>query len=85
MHDVAVIGVPDPRWGEVGRAFVVLEEGARLDAGALEAFGRERLASFKVPRSFAALKELPRTVTGKVQKFRLREQSPEAPLEPELE
>jgi fatty-acyl-CoA synthase len=65
--------VPDARWGEVGRAFVVLEPGAPLDAEALRAWGRERIASFKVPRSFVAVAELPKTVTGKVQKHRLGE------------
>ena len=72
IREVAVVGVPDPRWGEVGRAYVVLEPGAVLDPGALERFGRERLASFKVPRSFVAVSELPRTASGKVQKHRLR-------------
>jgi fatty-acyl-CoA synthase len=69
---VAVVSVPDPRWGEVGCAYVVLEPGAVLDAGALVRFGRERLASFKVPRSFVAVSELPRTASGKVQKHRLK-------------
>jgi acyl-CoA synthetase (AMP-forming)/AMP-acid ligase II len=55
----------------VGRAFVVLAPGAALDAEALRAWGRERLASFKVPRSFVAVDSLPRTETGKVQKFKL--------------
>jgi fatty-acyl-CoA synthase len=72
VREIAVVGVPDERWGEVGRAFVVLAEGARLDPDALRAFGRERLASFKVPREFVAVESLPRTVTGKVRKFELR-------------
>jgi fatty-acyl-CoA synthase len=71
VREIAVVGVPDARWGEVGRAFVVLAEGARLDVDALLRFGRERLASFKVPREFVAVEALPRTVTGKVQKFLL--------------
>jgi fatty-acyl-CoA synthase len=69
--EIAVAGVPDERWGEVGRAFVVLRAGARLDEAALIAWGRERLATFKVPRSFVAVGELPRTASGKVQKFKL--------------
>jgi fatty-acyl-CoA synthase len=71
IREVAVVGVPDPHWGEVGRAYVVLHPGAALDAEALERFGRERLASFKVPRSFVAVSALPRTASGKVQKHRL--------------
>jgi fatty-acyl-CoA synthase len=71
IREIAVVGVPDARFGEVGRAFVVLEAGAALDADALRAWGRERLAGFKVPRSFVAVAELPKTVTGKVQKHLL--------------
>lgn len=69
--EIAVVGVPDERWGEVGRAFVALRPGAALDAPALSAWGRERLAAFKVPREFVQVAELPRTASGKVQKFRL--------------
>ena len=75
IRELAVVGVPDPRWGEVGRAYVVLEEGASLDPAALERWGRERLAAFKVPRSFVAVAALPRTATGKVRKFQLEEAS----------
>lgn len=71
--EVAVVGVPDERWGEVGCAYVVPRAGASLDPDSLRAFGRERLASFKIPRSFVAVSELPRTASGKVQKFLLRE------------
>jgi fatty-acyl-CoA synthase len=69
--EIAVAGVLDERWGEVGRAFVVLRSGAKLDEPALIAWGRERLASFKVPRRFLQVAELPRTASGKVQKFKL--------------
>ncbi|MCP5070262.1 MAG: long-chain fatty acid--CoA ligase [bacterium] len=71
IHELAVIGVPHERWGETGHAFVVPEPGARLEPEALRTWGRERLASFKVPTTFEAVDELPKTVTGKVQKFRL--------------
>jgi fatty-acyl-CoA synthase len=69
--EIAVIGTPDAKWGEVGRAYVALREGAELDEPALIAWGKERLAGFKVPRSFVRVKELPRTASGKVQKFKL--------------
>jgi len=71
LREIAVVGEPDPRWGEVGCAYVVLAAGAALDPDALRAWGRERLASFKVPRRWLAVDALPRTVTGKVQKHRL--------------
>jgi fatty-acyl-CoA synthase len=82
VREIAVVGVPDPRWGEVGRAYVVLRAGAALDPDALRAWGRERLASFKVPREFFALPALPRTATGKVQKHRLDELAPPAAPQP---
>jgi fatty-acyl-CoA synthase len=72
VREVAVVGVPDPRWGEVGRAYVVLEPGATLNPEALTRFGRERLATFKVPHTFVAVPSLPRTASGKVQKHRLQ-------------
>ncbi len=71
VREVAVVGVPDPRWGEVGWAYLVLRAGATLDAAELTRFGRERLAAFKVPQTFFAVPELPRTASGKVQKHRL--------------
>jgi fatty-acyl-CoA synthase len=71
VREVAVVGVPDPRWGEVGCAYVVARPGARLEPEALIDFGRERLAAFKVPQRFVFVAELPRTASGKVQKHRL--------------
>ena len=71
IREIAVIGVPDDRFGEVGCAYVVLAPGAILDEESLRGWGRERLATFKVPRTFVAVGSLPRTVTGKVQKHRL--------------
>jgi fatty-acyl-CoA synthase len=73
VREIAVLGVADARWGEVGRAYLVLAPGARLDPEALRRWGRERLAAFKVPRSFVALDALPRNPSGKVQKHRLPE------------
>jgi fatty-acyl-CoA synthase len=71
IREISVVGVPDARWGEVGRAYVVLAPGRKLDEGALRAWGRERLAGFKIPQRFVAVSNLPRTETGKVQKYRL--------------
>jgi fatty-acyl-CoA synthase len=72
IREIAVVGVPDERYGEVGRAYVVLAPGAALDPDALRRYGRERLAAFKVPREFVAVESLPRTVTGKVRKYVLQ-------------
>ncbi|MEU6478209.1 FadD3 family acyl-CoA ligase [Streptomyces sp. NPDC047017] len=72
IADVAVVGAPDPRLGEVGVAFYVPAPGARPDPAELTAWARERLANFKVPRRFHAVPELPRNAGGKILKAELR-------------
>jgi fatty-acyl-CoA synthase len=68
-----VIGVPDETWGEVGRAFIVVRDGAQLDADAVLAHLDGRLARYKLPRSVVFLPELPHNASGKLVKSRLRE------------
>jgi acyl-CoA synthetase (AMP-forming)/AMP-acid ligase II len=70
--DCAVIGVPDERLGEVGRAYVCARHDATLDAAEIIAFCRERLANFKVPRTVVIVDALPRNAGGKVVKPQLR-------------
>jgi len=70
--EAAVVAVPDERWGEVPKAFVALRPGASATERELIDFCRERLAHFKCPKA-VAFGELPKTSTGKIQKFRLRE------------
>jgi fatty-acyl-CoA synthase len=72
VREVAVVGVPDERWGEVPRAFVSLVSPGAVDEAALIAWVRGRLAGFKVPRSVVVLDELPKGGTGKIQKQPLR-------------
>lgn len=69
----AVIGVPEPRLGEVGHAFVQLRPGMAVEGESLLAYVRERLAGYKVPRVVSLVVEFPTTANGKIQKFRLRE------------
>ena len=73
VADCGVIGVPDARWGEVGRAVVVLRPGAQASGADLLRFLDGRIARFKIPKSVRFTGELPRTGTGKILKKRLRE------------
>ena len=72
--ECAVIGVPDEKWGETPMALVVARESADLSPDAILAFCREHLAHFKCPSIAKVVAELPRTATGKLQKFKLREE-----------
>jgi fatty-acyl-CoA synthase len=73
IGDVQVIGVPDERYGEEICAWVVLRDGEELDEDELREFCRGRIARFKIPRYVRFVDTFPMTVTGKVQKFRMRE------------
>jgi fatty-acyl-CoA synthase len=72
VQEVAVVGLPHEKWGEAPHAFVVLKPGATLTEDELRGFARERLAGFKVPKGMTVLPELPKTATGKIQKYVLR-------------
>jgi fatty-acyl-CoA synthase len=74
VAEAAVVAAPDERWGEVPVAFVVGAAGKEPDPEELRAFVRERLAKFKVPKRILVVGELPKTGTGKIQKFQLRDQ-----------
>jgi acyl-CoA synthetase (AMP-forming)/AMP-acid ligase II len=73
VTEVAVIGIPDEKWGELVTALVVTSADSTLDEAALIAFTRERLAGYKCPKRIEFRDELARTATGKLQKFKLRQ------------
>jgi fatty-acyl-CoA synthase len=75
--EAAVVAKPDERWGETPCAFVTLREGAAGDAADIIAFCRSHMARYKVPRT-VVFGPLPKTSTGKIQKFVLRERAKEA-------
>jgi acyl-CoA synthetase (AMP-forming)/AMP-acid ligase II len=75
ISQVAIVGVPDERMGEVGYAFVVLRPGQQIDAAELTTWCRERMANFKVPRHVEVIDALPLNASGKVLKYELRERA----------
>ena len=76
VQEIAIVGLPDERWGESPHAFVVLKAGQTVTEGELRDFARANMAHFKVPQSFTFVGELPKTATGKIQKYVLRGNKP---------
>ena len=72
VQEVAIVGVPNERWGETPQAFVVLKSGATATETELREFTRDHLAHFKAPHAVTFVTELPKTATGKIQKYVLR-------------
>jgi fatty-acyl-CoA synthase len=72
IQEAAVVGLPDEKWGEAPHAFVILRAGAAATAEEVRAFTREHLAHFKAPKTVTFVTELPKTATGKIQKYVLR-------------
>jgi acyl-CoA synthetase (AMP-forming)/AMP-acid ligase II len=77
VAEAAVVGAPDERWGEVPVAFVTTTGGESPDPEELRDFVRQRIARFKAPKRIEVVDELPKTGTGKIQKFVLRERAAE--------
>ena len=78
IRDVQVVGVPDERYGEEIAALVIAREPGTIDADAVREFCRGKIAHYKIPRYVISVDEFPMTVTGKIQKFKLREQAIES-------
>jgi acyl-CoA synthetase (AMP-forming)/AMP-acid ligase II len=72
VSEVAVVGVPHPKWGEVGAAAIVLKHGRRATEQEIIDYCQGQLAKYKVPKSIHFLDQLPRTVSQKVQKQELK-------------
>jgi fatty-acyl-CoA synthase len=76
VQEAAIVGLPSERWGETPQAFVVLRDGQTATEDEIIAFARDRLAHFKAPRGVTFVTELPKTATGKIQKYVLRSGAP---------
>ena len=76
VREAAVVGAPDPYRGETVKAFVSLKLGAAVAPGELALHCRDQLAGYKVPRAIEILEELPKTLTGKIQRAELRRPRP---------
>ena len=76
VQEAAIVGLPDEKWGEAPHAFIVLRNGTSATEEEMIAFARERLAHFKAPRGVTFVTELPKTATGKIQKYALRDGGP---------
>ena len=76
IQEVAVVGLPSEQWGETPHAFVIFKSGQTATPEALREFCRASMAHFKVPHGFTPVTELPKTATGKIQKFVLRQGRP---------
>ncbi|HWG61713.1 MAG TPA: long-chain-fatty-acid--CoA ligase [Streptosporangiaceae bacterium] len=76
VQEVAIVGLPHEKWGEAPHAFVVLRDGATASEEEIIEFARSRLAHFKAPHGVTFVSDLPKTATGKIQKFVLRQGAP---------
>jgi fatty-acyl-CoA synthase len=75
--DVQVVGIPDDKYGEIVGAFIILAEGADLTEEDVRDFALTKIARYKVPKHVFFVDEFPLTASGKIQKFKLREQAVE--------
>ncbi|HIE47624.1 TPA: AMP-dependent synthetase, partial [Candidatus Bipolaricaulota bacterium] len=75
--EAAVVGVPDPKWGEVGKAFIVVKEGEELTQEDVIQWCLDRLAKYKIPKHIEFVEALPKNAAGKIMRHLLKEWSPE--------
>jgi len=75
IFDAGIVGVPDEKWGEVGKAFIVLKLGETMGSGEVLEFLKGKVAKYKIPKFVEFIEELPKTASGKIQKFVLKEQN----------
>ncbi len=73
IFDVGIVGVPDKKWGEVGKAFIVLKPAETMGSDEVFQFLKGKVAKYKIPKYIVFIEELPKTASGKIQKFVLKE------------
>ena len=78
IQECAVIGIPDKEWGEKVTAYIVPKAGEKIDPNVLKAFLKEHLSSFKVPKEYRVVDDLPKSGAGKILKRELREKTRES-------
>ena len=83
VKDVQVVGTPDAKYGEVVAAFFILQEGADLAPEDIRDYARDKISRYKIPEHVFIVKEYPMTASGKVQKFKLREEVARLTKKPE--
>ena len=75
IRDVQVIGIPDDKYGEIVGAFIILEEGVDICEEDVRDYSSTKIARYKVPKKVFFIDEFPLTASGKIQKFKLRDQA----------
>jgi fatty-acyl-CoA synthase len=68
IHEVCVVGVPDKKWGEVGKAVITLKQGKNIDTKELKEFLNGKIGSIKIPKYVQVIEEIPKNNTGKIQR-----------------
>jgi len=76
IFDAGIVGVPDEKWGEVGKVFIVIKDGETMNEIEVQEFLKGKVAKYKIPKYVEFVRELPKTPSGKIQKYLLKMRPP---------